>query len=330
MTGPHRGAPSEARLRAVFDELLRPTVAYRIERVANPYRGSFASESLHLHFEDGRREAYFVKYGVPGVHTGHGFWGGVEREAWIYRNVLPTADLPAPRFVGVREIPDRNETWLVLEHLADARPLDRTSRRDVPGALEAAVRWLARFHAATEGGVVAPGAASLPVYDRGYFLGWLRRTRRFVRPLFRSQPWLDATLARLEPLLAPLADGRPCVVHGEFYPGNVLLDGDVVRPVDWQSAAVGRGELDLASLLEGWGPFDPRGRLVTDYARLRWPSGAPDDFVTVLLRARLYWPLRWLGDDPYWTLHASRRTHLETLRSAAAALGVVATEGAPA
>jgi aminoglycoside phosphotransferase (APT) family kinase protein len=117
-----------------------------------------------------------------------------------------------------------------------------------------------------------------------------------------------------------------CLVHGELYPGNLLVGEFDVRPVDWQSVAIGRGEIDLASLLEGWSRVVPTDDLVASYRRRRWPGGAPEDFLDALAAARLYWPMRWLGDRPRWTLHPTRRGHVRTLRAAAQACGIAGAQ----
>lgn len=300
----------------------------RISRSANPYQGSFPSEIVEVASARSGRHRYFVKYGLKGKHTGHGYWGGVEREAWVYRYLLPPLALAEPRLVASHRDTATGETWLILEYLDGAQRLDKVPGKDVREALHAAVRWLAHFHAATEARGTEHLRDRLPTYDVSYFEGWVSRTADFSSPASEAHPWLAGTLARLEPLLASLTVGPMCVVHGEFYPGNVLIDRAKVRPVDWQSTAIGRGEIDLASLLEGWGDPNLEADLVREYLRVRWPGGAPADFEQVLGAARLYWPLRWLGDKPYWTLHPARRGWYLKLRGAAEALGLeTASEG---
>lgn len=42
------------------------------------------------------------------------------------------------------------------------------------------------------------------------------------------------------------------IIHGEYYPVNVLFSDEIVLPVDWESTAVAMGEKDSASLSEAW------------------------------------------------------------------------------
>jgi thiamine kinase-like enzyme len=82
---------------------------------------------------------------------------------------------------------------------------------------------------------------------------------------------------------------------------NVLARGREVYPIDWESTAIGPGEVDLAAILEGW----PRGiqqRIAEAYARARWDGTPPAGNSERLVAARLYWEFRWLGERPDWTL----------------------------
>ena len=116
------------------------------------------------------------------------------------------------------------------------------------------------------------------------------------------------------------------VIHGEFYPSNVLRVGDAIRPVDWESAAVGAGEIDLASLVEGW-PEKLARECVENYRGIRWPQGAPASFERVLDAARVYLALRWLGDESVPNNKNSKRrekAHYDELDRAARRLGMIA------
>jgi len=65
--------------------------------------------------------------------------------------------------------------------------------------------------------------------------------------------------------------------------------------VDWQSAAIAAGEVDLASLTHSR-PRQMVQKCEREYCESRWPKGAPDDFEERLEAARVYMNLRWLGD----------------------------------
>ncbi|MFI5944253.1 phosphotransferase enzyme family protein [Streptomyces uncialis] len=64
--------------------------------------------------------------------------------------------------------------------------------------------------------------------------------------------WLESAVEEsrsdYRALRSPLGQG---FVHGDAYPGNTLWDGDTVRLADWDEAAFGPRELDLANTFQG-------------------------------------------------------------------------------
>jgi thiamine kinase-like enzyme len=87
------------------------------------------------------------------------------------------------------------------------------------------------------------------------------------------------------------------VIHGEYYPRNILGRGGRVHPVDWESAAIGAAEIDIAALTEHW-PRDVTATCLAAYLDARWPRGAPEGFAERLALARMYLHFRWLGEQP--------------------------------
>jgi aminoglycoside phosphotransferase len=67
-----------------------------------------------------------------------------------------------------------------------------------------------------------------------------------------DQQWLLSAVAeaqeRYAHLAFPLGEG---LVHGDAYPGNTLWDGSHVRLGDWDEAAYGPREIDLANTFQG-------------------------------------------------------------------------------
>ena len=66
-------------------------------------------------------------------------------------------------------------------------------------------------------------------------------------------------------------------------------------PIDWESAALAAGEIDLASLTSGW-DADLAALCEQEYCLARWPEGTPDDLALRLTAARVFLNLRRLGD----------------------------------
>jgi Phosphotransferase enzyme family len=124
---------------------------------------------------------------------------------------------------------------------------------------------------------------------------------------------------RFEDVVPLLLDCPLTIIHGEYYPPNILWREEVIYPVDWESAAVAAGEIDLAALTEGWPPgFVEQCEL--EYQRARWPEGPPTGFERRLAAARLYLHFRWLGSE---TDRAPSLWRFEQLRCEGERLGLV-------
>jgi hypothetical protein len=95
-----------------------------------------------------------------------------------------------------------------------------------------------------------------------------------------------------------------------------------VYPIDWESAAVAAGEIDLASLTEGW-PAGYARQYERAYRKARWPNGAPADFERRLAAARLYLAFRWLANKPDRPPAADDLWYFRQLRSAGRRLGLI-------
>jgi hypothetical protein len=240
---------------------------------------------------------------------------GPAHEALVYRHLLRSNRLTTVRFYGAYEEPERGDTWLLLEYLDHSERLDVAS--PARAAMERAATWIGRFHAIGAGVPVERGRSFLTPYDEGhYLLEWAQRTARLKRAQHASPPWFSHLLERYEELARLLASAPRTVIHGEYYPENILICAGSVYPIDWESAAVATGEIDLASLIERW-DAELAAVAVQAYRRARWQGSAPESFPRMLDAARVYWQLRWLeqGDAYGW--------RFEELRAAGERLGLI-------
>lgn len=133
--------------------------------------------------------------------------------------------LPVPRVVG------RVDDALVLEFVDGAVRLERTF-----GAIAAVALadTLARIHS-------LPPVAGLP--DRASYLCERLDDQPAVMDHAMREPEIRTAIARLG---VPRA-ARPVVLHGDYWPGNVVWQGDELAAViDWESAAIGDRLADVA------------------------------------------------------------------------------------
>jgi hypothetical protein len=309
--------PDGQRLERVLGRML-DVGSVIVQRTPNVYTSSFGSEVITCQERDGAVRRLLCKYGPTGVDSGHGHRGGVAYEGAVYRHVLEPAGMDTPRLSGVHDERAEGRTWLVIEYLGDA---ERVAWH--PPAMAPAARWIGRFHARMERRVQAPGLAFLRRYDQHYYAGWAKRADLLVSEARKQRfPWWPRLCERFGACARLLLEAPATVIHGEYYPKNVLCVGDVIHPVDWESAAIGSGEVDLASLVEGW-PDELVRECVESYRTTRWPRGAPARFERVLDAARVYLALRWLGDEPALTETKSSVTRFEELGRAARRLGML-------
>jgi Phosphotransferase enzyme family len=286
-----------------------------LDREPNLYRSTYPSEIVTVRRSGGRPLVVLCKYGRTDVYTAFGHRGGPSYEALVYARVLAPLGL-RPRYHGHAEAA-AGETWLVTEFVEDADRLDCVEPSERPLLLVA--EWLARFHAAGER--LLPALEFLNVYDRAYYAGWAERTIVFARPLRARFPWLERLCREFVGDALPVLAASRTVVHGECTAHNVVFRAGEVFPIDWESAAAGAGEIDLAAAAEGW-PAGAVAEAEDAYCRLRWPAGAPAGFDARLSAARMYWALRWLGEREDWTLGPKNEVRLERLRELAGELGL--------
>jgi hypothetical protein len=290
------------------------------DRQPNALMSTFASEVVTCRLDDGSELRLLCKYESGHRHSSEGHRGRVPYEAEVYRRVLRPLGFSTPRFYGAHKDEATGDTWLFVEYLENCVRSNKTS--DHVSAIGAAASWVGNFHAAGETYLTSDSSSLLTEYDRDYYLKWVSRAAVFAGPVRCRYPWLDNLCGFYVECVDYLLSLPRTIIHGEFYPENILIRDGVIYPVDWESAAAAVGEIDLASLTEGW-PAEITRPCVLKYQRSRWPEGSPDDFERRLALARLYLQFRWLGERPDWTLSEDCSWRFDELRSAGERLGLL-------
>lgn len=278
-----------------------------------PFEGTFDAEVVTCRTIAGDLQRVYCKHGpeIEGTrHAAYGHRGGLGREAAVYAYVLEPLGVTTARLIAFRHDDPTDSDWLVLEFLEGATPL-LDSRRT--RSLDRSAEWLGSFHGATEGLWPDLLLSGIPFRDADWYRSWMDRTAAWAGALHLRYPWLGAACRR-EDLYEPLLTAPHSVTHGEFTPANVLLRDGEVYPVDWESAALAPGELDLAFFTLGW-PRRLRRRVEAAYARRRWPAGPPPTFDPTLRAARIHACFRVLGDSPNGPSTADARSIFKILQS---------------
>ncbi len=280
-----------------------------LSRESNDYATSFPSEIVTCQLADGSELRLLCKYAAGFSHNSYGHRGGVSYEAEVYRHVLQKVQVPTPTFYGAYKDAITGETCLILEYF-DEKLRVRASNNLI--AMQTAARWLGQFH--KENGSLL-SKASFPFlnqYDADYYRGWADRTSKFAGHLHQTFPWLDLICKHFGEIVDTLLKPQVNIIHGEYYPSNILYYEENIYPVDWESAAIAIGEIDLASLIDHW-PQKVRKDCIAEYKSIRWAEGTPAGFEEKLDAAQLYWHFRWLGDRPEWTTQEGDRWRFEEI-----------------
>ena len=297
-----------------------------LNRSLPPFMSTFPNEIVTCELANGRRRRVFVKYQAGQSHDSYGHRGDIPYETEVYRRILQPLPEFRPRCLGAYTDPRTGEVSLFLEYLyGNVRLSDMVWRRSVrqPRAMAEAARWIGRFHAMHQEHVDDNSLAFLKRYEVEYYRGWSQRTYEFARPLHDRFPWL-ARLCESDDWFAPLLAEPPTVIHGEFYAKTILVRKESVFMVDWESAAIAAGEIDLAALTEGkhW-PAPIVRECERAYIQARWREGAPASFRRALDAAKIYLHFRWLGERPDWTLREKSLSRYDDLHAAAKRLALL-------
>ncbi|HUR20470.1 MAG TPA: hypothetical protein VMZ90_06655 [Vicinamibacterales bacterium] len=280
------------------------------------------SEVVRCRMADGAEQLLLCKYGdrISSVHGSHGHRRGVPYEAMVYERLLRPAGAQVPPWWGAY-VDQHQRTWLVIGFLDGGLKISKVERSDFRTTISLAAQWIAQFQNAVEAPALAEVRAALITYDEEYYSGWAQRTLALAQAVESVEPWLAAVVDRYVQSVIPQLLAHPTVIHGEFYPANVLSWRGGVYPLDWESTAVGAGEIDLACLLEGWAPSVATPAFES-YRRDRIrPEGAPE-LGRALDAARLYMQFRWLGDEREWRID-DPRWRFERVRDLANRLGLL-------
>jgi Ser/Thr protein kinase RdoA (MazF antagonist) len=320
LDAPADGAHERALERALAEVVARERPGARLLHVRRrplARASSWWLEEVHVELDDGHAcTVIFKDLGreAPGSRAYRAKPARVvapEREPWVYRQVLGRLCVGTPRLLGA--VSDAGRHWLFLEPVAGV-PLNEVAGDE---AWIESARWLARFHERSRRAQVSgsPLIDHTPRLHHGWLARAVARGRSDARRGGSAGSQAEARLDGLREITtahAAAADAIPgmlrTVVHGEFYPSNVLVENTPparVRPLDWEMAGLGPCLLDLAALTAGRLPAERRRALAMAYhggARAAGlPLPPPDAFLRALTACRLLLAVQWLGWGRDWT-----------------------------
>jgi len=292
-----------------------PGAITAVESRPSLYRSSCSLHDVDVWFEDGSMLAIVAKATdwsalCPEAHRARPRWLWDEtRERAVYESVLPPAGLATARYFG-SYVSESGVRHLLLERI-DGVPLWQSGNFDT--WCEAA-RWLARMsvHVGVAAMAGTGASARLLRYQRPFYETWMRRACAFHADTAAS---VVALSKPYDKVVDWLACECPAFLHGEFYPSNVLVERrasgrDLVRPVDWEMAALGPASIDLACLLSGRWTDAERSELADAYygelSRLGVRVPARERYLRTLDYSLIHVSVRNLGWSGDWTPPSDR------------------------
>jgi Ser/Thr protein kinase RdoA (MazF antagonist) len=171
--------------------------------------------------------------------------------------------------IGSRISPATGIYWLLTEHVTGLRLFEVGE----PATWTRVAHWLGELHTrlAAWSRQAVNRRPRLLQYDREWYSVWLERALRFCPAdgavdSRRSRAALEWLAARYHKVVERLLSLPQTLIHGEFYPSNVLVAGtptdSVPCPLDWEMTAIGPAVIDLAALTSGqWQPDDRRAAI---------------------------------------------------------------------
>jgi len=281
----------------------------------SPYQSSCCLFEVDVWFDDGSMQALVAKAidweaMSPEAHRARPQWlSDQQRERAVYETLLSTADVGSAPYFGVY-VGESGIRYLLLERI-DGMPLWQSGNFDT--WCEAA-RWLARMAVRITPHTVAgsPASAHLLRYDRTFYETWMQRACVFHA---RSNPVIETLSRPHQKVVDWLSCERHGFLHGEFYSSNVMVEcraplSDVVRPIDWEMAAMGPPSIDLACLVAGTWTDDERGEVADAYygeiAALGHQVPPRERYLRTLDYALIHLSIRNLGWSSDWTPPSDR------------------------
>jgi hypothetical protein len=284
-----------------------PHAVVRLQRIRSQYATSFMLEEVTADLDDGSRLDLMLKNlsasdMTPAAKRAKpAFLLDPEREIEVYRSVLAPHKFGPLLYAASADARTR-VYWLLIEKF-HGRELYQCGDLD---AWIAAARWLSDMHQRLGVANLNRSGDRFIMYDRTFYRTWMQRAERFflkedrnVSPTRRAAlRWLSD---RYKTVVDRLLELPLHMIHGEFYPSNVLVTeadgGWRVCPIDWEAAAFGPGLIDVAALTLGRWRDDERHQMIAGYIEAAGdnPPFTIAEAVEIVDYCQIHLSVQWLG-----------------------------------
>jgi hypothetical protein len=277
----------------------------RLRRLACERRSTFPLEQLQVELSDGSELRVAFKRLERRKLSGAArlskpsFVFDAAREPAVYSRLLALAPPGTARFIGSVKTDGGAGRWLFVEWV-DGQELHQVGDRAL---WVQTASWLGRMHASLASDLDRHlEQAHLLEHDATLCTRWVRRAARIAKSTdagTHAARFLGALKRSYDKVVEELLALPRTVIHGDFYPSNVLVGGDRtsirLAPVDWEMAALAPGLLDLAALTSGGWEESERMAMIAAYMSADGvPCFSSRDFAV----ARLHHAIQRLGWAP--------------------------------
>jgi len=295
--------PSDARLEEALGEIFAHEFSGKThvsisEREKNIYTSTHPSEIVKCTLPGKVERKLFLKYEIESFSEINDHRKNLDYEINIYRQVLSPIAMSTPKYYGSHTFEKHNLRLLVIEYFEDLVKFSKS--KDEPNIILKAARWLGEFHNQSKKIIRQHGASFMHQYDEDYYLKWPQITVNKIIDLNLEKEfnWLLELVDQFSLQIKDLTEADPVVIHGEFYPTNVRYARGTLYPLDWQTAALSPGEIDIASLTHLW----PDKRIVEltlkEYYAVRQFDEPMEKFRRRVILATIYLNFLWLRYHP--------------------------------
>jgi hypothetical protein len=232
------------------------------------------------------------------------------REVIVYRDLLAKAELGTAACYAAIEDRAAGRFLLLLEKVSET-DLARTGEFT---HWAATARWLGTAHARFVSFAQDRSAlAVLARYDARCFQAWIERAEQALQAPQLAEgravaKWEITWLLEVCRRAAYVVSGLPrTIAHGEFYASNVLVQPHAasvrICPVDWETAGVGSGLIDLAALIAGQWSDEQKRQLTAAYFAAAPPAITSLTHISqesALACCQLLMAMKWAGWSSDW------------------------------
>jgi hypothetical protein len=256
-----------------------------------PTQGQWSTTFVSVVADDRDELRFVVKQNVSRRRFDEPWRWGLDYEIAVYQQVLPEVTTGLVKILAYWTDPASGLSTMVMEQFVNAYRLPLSWNPEK--SLVEVAQWMGKFHQAFElPNLVASQREILQVHSPVFIRRWFDQRRPLLEEAGSAYPPLLDLVRNAEPIIATLTETPQCVIHGDFSPNNVIVDEPgKFAVIDWESAAVGCGAVDLASLTLGW-PDDVFEDCLSVYAEARWGGPVAADFMKSFYAGRIYHGVR--------------------------------------